>query len=214
MRKLLALVGALATALVMLPSAPALASVASPSPGCAQMNSPSYDATYASMTLATQFGYDFAAGERLIVTATIATGSATMGLQVFGVGGTQVTAAVPNTLTIMLVGDLTGANDGVGWSLPSSAGVFNATWTVECIPYTAPASSSGEGPADPAPLIQQVGRSAGAPCAVIESRDLTWGSALTGGWKPSWARWANQGLGGEICTRTLVFRNGTWQIEI
>ena len=166
------------------------------------------------MTLATQFGYEFAAGERLVVSATIATGSATMGLQVFGAGGTQVTAAVPNTLTLTLANDLTGANDGVGWSLPSSTNVFNATWTVECIPYSAPAPSSGEAPADPAPLIQQVGRQAGAPCAVIESRDLTWGSTLTGGWKPSWALWANQGLGGEICTRTLVFRNGTWQIEI
>jgi hypothetical protein len=55
------------------------------------------------------------------------------------------------------------------------------------------------------PVLQQFGKPASAPCDAAAPATLNWGGAGSGGWGESWAQWMNGGLGGAVCTRTLVY---------
>jgi hypothetical protein len=74
---------------------------------------------------------------------------------------------------------------------------------------SAPVTSSTLGPWAP---DQQVGLPATGSCTVVDQSQLTWGANILGGWKQSWAWWANNGNGGPVCSRDLVYNNstGTW----
>ncbi len=74
---------------------------------------------------------------------------------------------------------------------------------------TSPGTSSTLGPVAPA---QQVGLPATGSCTDVDASQITWGASILGGWKQSWAWWANNGAGGPVCTRDLVYNTstGTW----
>jgi len=59
----------------------------------------------------------------------------------------------------------------------------------------------------PPPVVQQFGRPENGECNQQAPSDLNWGGARDGGWGESWAQWVNDGLGGPVCTRTLVYSN-------
>ena len=58
---------------------------------------------------------------------------------------------------------------------------------------------------DPQPVLQQFGLINGASCEATASPELNWSGVPEGGWGKSWAQWMNDGLGGEVCTRMLVY---------
>lgn len=68
--------------------------------------------------------------------------------------------------------------------------------------YVDVASGSGE---SPPPVLQQFGRPASGTCDEAAPISLNWGGAAAGGWGDSWAAWMNNGRGGAVCTRTLVY---------
>ena len=57
----------------------------------------------------------------------------------------------------------------------------------------------------PAPLVQQLGRPASGTCESVAPESLNWSGVASGGWSESWAEWVNNGKGGAVCTRTLVY---------
>ena len=58
--------------------------------------------------------------------------------------------------------------------------------------------------------LQQVPLPESGNCGAVDDAEFAWDTGLSGGWKPSWAQWANSGRGGPICTRTLVGNGNTW----
>lgn len=74
-------------------------------------------------------------------------------------------------------------------------------------------SSSGSG-LTPAPIVQQFGKPASGTCEAAAPVTLNWGGAGSDGWGESWAQWMNNGNGGAVCTRTLVYSNnlGAWTV--
>jgi len=67
----------------------------------------------------------------------------------------------------------------------------------------------------PPPLLQQFGKPIAGTCDESASTDLNWGGSSGGGWGSSWAQWMNDGTGGQVCTRTLVYSNaqGRWVLS-
>lgn len=61
--------------------------------------------------------------------------------------------------------------------------------------------------ASPAAHIQQFGLPDSQTCQEAAPEDLNWSGVGSGGWGQSWAQWMNDGLGGEVCTRMLVYSN-------
>lgn len=59
--------------------------------------------------------------------------------------------------------------------------------------------SSGAGAAPP-PWLQSYALSEGA-------------NGCAEGWSPSWAAWANDGTGGPVCNRVVLFDNGEWKVS-
>jgi hypothetical protein len=57
----------------------------------------------------------------------------------------------------------------------------------------------------PAPITQQFGMPANDSCDQAQPDGLDWSGVTSGGWGESWAQWMNGGLGGPVCTRTLVY---------
>ena len=64
----------------------------------------------------------------------------------------------------------------------------------------------------PPPVLQQFGKPSTGTCDEAAPADLNWGGSSSGGWGDSWAQWMNDGAGGDVCTRTLVYNNssGRW----
>lgn len=98
-------------------------------------------------------------------------------------------------------GTMTGYSAGVGYDLTTGMGVPNfATLAQLLIDAQRPT------PGGPPPVLQQL------PAPDSGSCDLTittydWGGSSSGGWSKSWAQWANDGAGGPVCTRTLIYSN-------
>lgn len=192
-------------------SSPAWAAIASPSPGCTQMNSAMYDAQYTSMQLSAVFGYTFAAGEQLQVSAgsPSAGTSLTASLQVTSASTVTRSTSVPGSVTYTLTEDLDDpTTDFVAWSVSGTGGTVNATWTVTCLAAAAPTPEAAE--VSEPELIQQFARHAASGCSEASESVLSWGSEIPGGWGASWAQWPNDGRGGFVCTRTLHRRGGVW----
>lgn len=78
-------------------------------------------------------------------------------------------------------------------------------------------SSDSSAPPDasvPAPVIQQFGKPASGTCDSAAPTTLNWAGVASGGWGESWAQWMNNGNGGAVCSRTLVYSNnlGMWTV--
>lgn len=66
----------------------------------------------------------------------------------------------------------------------------------------------------PAPVVQEFGRPAAGTCDAAAPASLNWANVGSGGWGQSWSQWMNDGAGGFVCSRTLVYSNslGGWTI--
>lgn len=74
---------------------------------------------------------------------------------------------------------------------------------------TATSNAPDPGPGD---VLQQVGMPADG-CASVQYPTLDWAGVPSGGWSESWAAWANAGLGGKVCTRTLNHASTGWRLS-
>jgi len=90
--------------------------------------------------------------------------------------------------------------------------VVNGGFTVTFSATPGGVASAGAGPA---PLIQQFPRSVTGTCDEAASEDLNWSGVASGGWSQSWSQWINEGDGGSVCTRMLVYNTSTsaWEVE-
>ena len=72
--------------------------------------------------------------------------------------------------------------------------------------YTDGSSSSGSSSSStPPPVVQQFGKPASGTCDAAQPAGLNWAGVPSGGWAHSWSLWMNDGNGGFVCTRTLVY---------
>ena len=99
-------------------------------------------------------------------------------------------------------------------TLTAASGSFDIVGAAGCNAFAAdvtfgPVRSSGL-----PPVIQQFGKPASGTCDTAAPVTLNWGGAGSGGWGESWAQWMNNGNGGAVCTRTLVYSNnlGAWTV--
>jgi hypothetical protein len=132
--------------------------------------------------------------------------------------------------TLNLNVNTTGANASISGNKPGGPGAIpNGAYTVYFGYFTATPSSyfgsfildiggSGGGSSSnssstgPAPIFQQFGRPSAGTCNDAASPSLNWAGVPSRGWSESWAQWVNNGRGGAVCTRTLVYSNalGSW----
>lgn len=141
-------------------------------------------------------------------------------------GATSVTWSLPAGYTLVS-GSLTIAQGGPSAviSYGSSNGTLSVTSTSACngvtsasINVTITAGGGGTSPTGassaPAPVMQQFGRPASGTCDAAAPATLNWAGVSSGGWGESWSEWMNGGLGGAVCTRTLVYSDaaGAWTV--
>lgn len=60
--------------------------------------------------------------------------------------------------------------------------------------------------------LQQVGVPTDG-CGSVMDATLNWAGVPSGGWSESWAAWANAGLGGKVCTRSLTHASTGWRVS-
>jgi hypothetical protein len=63
-------------------------------------------------------------------------------------------------------------------------------------------------------VLQQFRMPTGGTCAGAATQDFNWSAVTGGGWGESWAQWVNNGTGGAVCSRILVYSNalGRWVV--
>lgn len=105
----------------------------------------------------------------------------------------------------------------VAFEISSVYLTFDGSQTAFTITYpTNPGDrDSAEPTATPAPHIQQFGVPELGTCDEAAGADLNWSGVASGGWGESWAQWANDGAGGAVCSRTLVYNasQGAWAVD-
>jgi len=69
--------------------------------------------------------------------------------------------------------------------------------------------SSGSPGSAPASEIQQFGLPASGNCEDGATEAMNWSGIGMDGWGISWAQWMNEGAGGPVCTRTVVYDTST-----
>ena len=97
---------------------------------------------------------------------------------------------------------------GRGWTADPGIVLVFSTYVLT------PSSSSASVP-KLAPVLQQFGKPLSGTCEEAAPLSLNWGGAEGGGWGESWEQWMNDGEGGSVCTRTLVYSNalGHWVVN-
>ena len=70
---------------------------------------------------------------------------------------------------------------------------------------TPSSASSGVAGSAPASEIQQFGLPASGNCEDGVTEEMDWSGIGMDGWGISWAQWMNEGAGGAVCTRTVVY---------
>lgn len=97
-------------------------------------------------------------------------------------------------------------------SLPSGW-TSTTTYTPQVVFYPVAPSSSGSGEG-PAPIIQEFGKPRTGTCDANQPAGLNWGGITNGGWGQSWSQWMNNGTGGFVCSRSLVYSDiqGQWVV--
>jgi len=99
------------------------------------------------------------------------------------------------------IGGYAATNTGSGWNLEPTYPAFTFATYV-----STPSSSSSSVPATgPAPVLQQIGKPAIGTCDEAQAEGHNLAGVSSGGWAVSWAQWVNNGNGGAVCTRTLVY---------
>lgn len=105
----------------------------------------------------------------------------------------------------------------VGWSI--SAGVNTSTiWGIDPTinsgyPFLQPLPRPAEDPSQvPAPILQQIPLPESGSCVIEDDSMFAYGSGVHGGWGRSWAQWANNGKGGPVCSRMLVYVGSRWTV--
>ena len=88
------------------------------------------------------------------------------------------------------------------------------------ITITYESAASDEGSSDnaapgPAPHVQQFELPVSGNCEDGAIEAMNWSGIPDGGWGDSWAQWANEGAGGAVCTRTVVYDTSTakWTVS-
>lgn len=86
-----------------------------------------------------------------------------------------------------------------------------ASYTVSITSAPSPSSALDH----PQPIMQQFGHATGRSCEQDAPIGLNWSDVAAGGWGMSWAQWVNDGAGGSVCTRTLVYDAdlGAWTLS-
>ena len=76
-------------------------------------------------------------------------------------------------------------------------------------------SSSGGAGSAPASEIQQFGLPTSGNCEDGVTEEMNWSGIGMDGWGISWAQWANDGAGGAVCTRTVMYDTSTakWTVS-
>jgi hypothetical protein len=87
----------------------------------------------------------------------------------------------------------------------SQAAATNISGTSPTPPSPPQPSGSSEGSSAPIPVIQQFGLPASGKCEDGATEAMNLAGVGNGGWGISWAQWANERLGGSVCTRTLMY---------
>jgi YVTN family beta-propeller protein len=88
--------------------------------------------------------------------------------------------------------------------------VNNDDETVSVIALDQPAAGSAVIPIPAVPdVMQAVGRPATGCATYISTGSVHKGNVAGTGWNPSWAQWANGGLGGDVCVRMLGYNMTT-----
>lgn len=107
--------------------------------------------------------------------------------------------------------NLGGWSAQVGYDLTTGMGVPNFTTLLQLLIQ---AQTPVADPQGPPPVLQQLPMPASGACSDIDDSSYDWGGASSGGWGESWAQWANAGLGGRVCTRTLIYNStfGIWVV--
>ena len=83
-------------------------------------------------------------------------------------------------------------------------------------PPPSPDSGSSETSGSaPASEIQQFGLPASGNCEDGATEAMNWSGIGMDGWGISWAQWMNEGAGGAVCTRTVVYDTSTakWTVS-
>jgi len=90
--------------------------------------------------------------------------------------------------------------------------VIDGSFTVT---YAPPGDDPGGSAPGPAPLMQQFPRPATGTCDEAQPEGLNWSGVGSGGWGESWAQWMNDGEGGDVCTRTLIYNASAsaWEVD-
>ena len=130
------------------------------------------------------------------------------------VEGSTVYAATRGGLSISTDGgaNFTNRTTAAGLGDNGVSGVFAAGTTIYAATSGGLSISAAHGAAQadvsaPAPVLQQFGRPNSLTCDEAQPQGLNWGGASSGGWSESYAMWMNNGTGGAVCTRTLVYNN-------
>jgi len=144
--------------------------------------------------------------------------TATVGDTLFLVNLTGVTVNLENKVGIA------GANS-LGGVPPQGANltVTAATGSFDIVATSGPCNGTGAGvtfgPASsssaPPSVTQQFGRPSTGTCDAAAPASLNWAGVASGGWGESYAEWMNNGTGGFVCTRTLVYSDnlGAWTVS-
>jgi hypothetical protein len=92
--------------------------------------------------------------------------------------------------------------DGVSFQIQQ----FNGGSYVDIQQLTVTYRASGVGPT---PVIQQFGLPASGDCEDGVTEAMNWSGIGMDGWGISWAQWVNEGAGGAVCTRTVMYDTST-----
>lgn len=134
-----------------------------------------------------------------------------VGTLTFGPAGTGTTvnagahAAVTTSDKVLYTATTIGtAIVSVNDSTQTPITLHEESWVIT---VTAPSSntSPSTGSSAPTPVLQQFGKPMTGTCATAQPVNADWADVGTLGWGESWARWMNDGTGGFVCTRTLVY---------
>lgn len=132
-------------------------------------------------------------------------------------GGPDLTINAPtivtngDTITVTYTGSVTGGMN-VTFTLGAVQDVYNIDLTGG---GGTPSDSSSSSGSAPAPIVQQFGKPAALTCDEAQPEGLDWSGVASGGWGQSWAQWMNNGTGGAVCSRTLVYsaNAGGWTVN-
>jgi DNA-binding beta-propeller fold protein YncE len=111
-----------------------------------------------------------------------------------------------------IVGTITGFNGPFGVAVNPAGTLAYVTNsnnnTVSVVALDQPASGSAVVPAVP-DKMQAVARPITGCATLVSDASINWSGIAGTGWNPSWAQWANSGLGGDVCVRMLGYNLST-----